>query len=127
MNPYQPLKPIKWMFSSKQDIREFPQEVRNEVGHALHEAQIGQRNINVKTLRGLPSGVLEVITNYDTDTFRTVYTIRFPKMVYVLHCFQKKSKSGIATPQKEIELIKKRLKAAEEHYAKREERSLFND
>lgn len=98
-----------------------------EVGHALHEAQLGFKSIDAKPLKGLGSGVLEVITNHDKDTFRVVYTVRFPGMVYVLHCFQKKSKSGIATPQKEIELIKKRLKAAEEDYAKREERSVFND
>lgn len=94
----------------------FPKPVIKEIGHALHQAQTGEKSTSAKPLKGLGSGVLEVVENHDTDTYRAVYTVKFAQAVYVLHCFQKKSKSGIATSQQEIKLIQQRLKDAEANY-----------
>jgi len=112
------LKPLAWIGSSLKDIRAFPEEVKDEIGHALYEAQKGGKHISAKPLKGFKgAGVLEIIEDFDGDTYRAVYTVRFTELVFVLHCFQKKSKSGIATPQQEINLINSRLKTAEEKYA----------
>ncbi|MGC1463503.1 MAG: type II toxin-antitoxin system RelE/ParE family toxin [Terracidiphilus sp.] len=92
-----------------------PISVRKFFGHALHFAQIGERHDAAKVLRGFGNaGVLEVVENDAGGTYRAVYTIRFQEAVFVLHCFQKKSKSGIETPKKDMEIIRLRLKAAEE-------------
>jgi phage-related protein len=107
------LKPIRWVGSSYDDLLELPDEVRREVGYALYVAQNGDKADNAKPLQGLGSGVLEVVENYDGDTYRAVYTVRFATAVYVLHAFQKKSKRGIATPPKDMMLIEARLKAAQ--------------
>jgi phage-related protein len=110
-------KPVRWIGSSKDDLSEFPKEVRLRVGGALWEAQIGGKAAYVKSLRGFGgAGVLEIVDDFDGDTFRAVYTIRFAKAVYVLHAFQKKSKRGIATPKGELDLIDRRLKRAREDY-----------
>ena len=90
--------------------------MRRVVGYALYQAQVGLRHRDVKPLRGLGSNVLEVVSRHDGDAFRAVYTVRFRSAVYVLHAFQKKAKQGIATPKPEIDLIRRRLKAAEQHY-----------
>jgi phage-related protein len=108
-------KPLVWVAASKKDFLTFPKEVVQDVGHALYLAQCGDKPPNAKPLKGFGgAGVLEVLENHDGDTYRAVYTVRFRDAIYVLHCFQKKSKSGIGTPQQEIELVKNRLKAAEE-------------
>lgn len=110
-------KPVYWMGSSLKDLRKFPDEPRRVVGHAIDQAQQGTKDPSVKPLKGYKgAGVLEVVDDYDGDTYRAVYTVRFAGAVYVLHTFQKKSKSGIATPQSDIALIDKRLKDAETHY-----------
>jgi phage-related protein len=112
-------KPLKWIGSSKEDLKAFPKEVHKSVGHALHLAQINLKAPNAKPLRGFGgASTLEVVENHDGNTYRALYTVKFQGMVYVLHCFQKKSKKGIATPPHDIDLIKKRLKIATEHYAK---------
>ncbi len=91
--------------------------MKQDIGYALFEAQKGQKSDAAKPLKGFRgAGVLEIIERFDGDTYRAVYTVKFQKIVYVLHCFQKKSKSGIKTPQQEIDLIKQRLKIAEEDY-----------
>jgi len=90
--------------------------VQDHIGFALYQAQIGLKHRDAKPLTGLGAGVLEVVSRFDTDTFRAVYTVRFPKAVYVLHAFQKKSKRGIATPRLEIERVRDRLRVAERHY-----------
>ncbi len=111
------LKALEWVGSSKGDLIEFPQPVRKEMGYALYLAQGGEKAPTAKPLRGFGgASVLEVAANYDGNAFRAVYTVRFAEAVYVLHCFQKKSKKGIATPQSDIELIKRRLKVAADHY-----------
>jgi phage-related protein len=111
------LKPVGWIASSLKDIKTFPVEVQKEFGFALFEAQKGGKHPDAKPLKGFSgAGVLEVVENHDGDTFRAVYTVRFKEVVYVLHCFQKKSKSGIATPKQDIDLIKLRLRDAEERH-----------
>lgn len=113
------LKPIGWIASSLKDLKGFPQEVREEVGYALYEAQKGGKLVSVKPLKGFKgAGVLEVVEDHDGDTYRAVYTVRFAKAIYVLHCFQKKSKSGIATSKQDIDLIGSRLRTAQEEYTK---------
>ncbi len=110
------LKPVEWIGSTKADLKRFPETVQDVVGYALYQAQVGLRHRGVKPLRGLGSNVLEVVSRHDGDTFRAVYTVRFRAAVYVLHAFQKKAKRGIATPKPEIDLIRRRLRAAEKHY-----------
>jgi phage-related protein len=98
-------------------LSDFPQEVRRRVGGALWEAQCSLKALYAKPLRGfVGSGVLEIADDYDGDTYRAVYTVRFARVVYVLHAFQKKSKRGIATTKAELDLIKQRLKRAREDY-----------
>ena len=102
--------------SSQKDIREFPEEVKDDVGFALYQIQQGATPESVKRLKGLGSGVLEIIEDFDGDTYRAVYTVKFEEAVYVLHCFQKKSKQGSETPPRDAELIRQRLKIAEEYH-----------
>ncbi len=111
-------KPVRWVGSSKDDLRDFPRDVRQRVGGALWDAQRGLKAPYAKPLRGFGgAGVLEIIDDHDGDTYRAVYTVRFAGVVYVLHAFQKKSKRGIATPKHELNLIEQRLKRAREDYA----------
>lgn len=105
------LKPLRWVGSSRDDLLAMPAQVRREVGYALFVAQEGGKADNTKPLKGLGSGVLEVLEDHDGDTYRAVYTVRFKSAVYVLHAFQKKSKRGIKTPKKDVDVIEARLKA----------------
>lgn len=107
------MKPLRWVGSSYDDLTELPDSVRSEIGYALFVAQNGDKAEHAKPLKGLGSGVLEVVENFDGDTYRAVYTVRFECAVYVLHAFQKKSKKGVKTPQKDLDLIAARLKAAQ--------------
>jgi len=108
-------KPVVWLGNTLDELRKFPEEVRDEMGYALYLAQIGDKHPTAKPLKGFSgAGVLEIVDNYDGDTYRTVYTVKLAGVVYVLHAFQKKSKKGIATPKKDIDMIKKRLKLAVE-------------
>src|SRR5580700_10199296 len=110
-------KPVRWIGSSRDDLKDFPEHVRQRVGGALWEAQIGLKAPYAKPLKGFGgAGVLEIVDDFDGDTFRAVYTVRFAKVVYVLHAFQKKSKRGIATLKAELDLIDRRLKRAREDY-----------
>ncbi len=93
-------------------LREFPQPVQEEIGYALYLAQVGGKHSNAKPLKGLGSGVLEVVSDHRGDTYRAVYTVRLAGKVYVLHAFQKKSRRGIATPKSELDLVSQRLKRA---------------
>lgn len=111
-------KPLHWIGSSKKDLMDLPIPVRKSFGLALKAAQFGERPESAKILKGFGgAGVLELIESDAGGTYRAVYTVRFQQAIFVLHCFQKKSKTGIATPQREIEIIKRRIKVAEE-YAK---------
>ena len=109
------LKPVYWVNDSRRTIREFPDEVQKEIGVALFWAQKGDKHPDAKALRGFGDAqVVEVVENHDGDTYRAVYTTRISKVIYVLHCFQKKSKKGDKTPAHDIELIKRRLSKVEE-------------
>lgn len=111
-------KPVEWVGSSRKDLQDLPREVRQPFGSALYEAQVGKRSRDAKPLSGFGgASVLEIIENFDSDTYRAIYTVRFAEVVYVLHVFQKKAKQGIQTPQKELDLVRTRLKQAEEMYA----------
>jgi phage-related protein len=107
-----PLRPIRWMGDSLKVLRSFPEEVCDEVGHSLMLVQAGLTPLDAKPLTGIDSGVLEIVTRFDGNTYRTIYATKIGVHIYVLHVFQKKSKSGIKTPQQDIELIIKRLKEA---------------
>jgi phage-related protein len=109
-------RPLHWIGQSRKDYGDFPPKVQEECGFALFLAQTGQHPPSAKLLRGLGSGVVELVETFDGDAFRTVYTVRFAKAVYVLHAFMKKSKQGIKTPQADIQLIRRRLRDAEAHY-----------
>jgi phage-related protein len=110
-------KPVRWVGSSKEDLSGFPDDVRRRMGGALWDAQLGRKAPYAKPLRGFGgAGVLEITDDFDGDTFRAIYTVRFAKAVYVLHAFQKRSKRGIATPKAELDLIDRRLKRAREDY-----------
>jgi phage-related protein len=108
-----PLKPVAWVGTSLKDLREFPALVRDVMGYALYLAQRGGKHPDAKVLSGFGgAGVLEVIRDYRGDTFRAVYTLKHAGTLYVLHAFQKKSKTGRTTPRRDIELIKQRLREA---------------
>jgi phage-related protein len=110
-------KPALWIGSSRDDLRAFPDEVRRVMGLAINDAQNGEEHPRAKALKGFGGrSVLEVVDDEDGDTYRAVYTVRFAGVVYVLHAFQKKSKKGVETPKRDIELIKARLRLAEAHY-----------
>lgn len=120
--PY-PLKPVIWMGSSKKDLCSLPAKVVDIFGYALFLAQSGRQHENTKVLRGFgDASVLEVVEWKGRSTYRAVYTLRFAAAVYVLHVFQKKSKSGIGTPQPDMDLITERLKRATE-IVKQQERT----
>lgn len=108
-------KPLAWVGSVKRDLLALPEEVIDTFGYALHVAQTGKKHEKAKPLHGFGSaGVLEVVEDWRGNTYRAVYTVRFSVAVFVLHVFQKKAKQGIATPRQDMELIRERLKVAEQ-------------
>lgn len=112
-----PNKPIFWMGSALHDLSDFPPEVKRVMGFALRQAQQGGKHIHAKPLKGfMGASVLEVLADHDGETYRSVYTVKYRSAIYVLHAFQKKSKSGIKTPKADINLIKRRMSLAKEHY-----------
>jgi len=115
MSDVPPAKPLYWMATSKRDLLALPEAVVDVFGYALYLAQIGGKHERARPLRGFGSaGVLEVIEDRQGDTYRAVYTVSFAEVVFVLHVFQKKSKRGITTPKREMDLIRERWKAAEQ-------------
>jgi len=112
---------VVWVGSSRRDLRGFPREVRRELGQALYAAQQGETDPSAKPLRGFGGGsVLEIVVDQQGGTWRAVYTVRYREAIYVLHAFQKKSKRGIATPKKDIDLIRRRLAEAERLHGEKE-------
>jgi phage-related protein len=112
--PFIEEKPLKWIAGSYKDLLALPPDIRRRFGYALSLAQAGDRDDAAKVLSGFGgAGVLEVIENDAGGTYRAVYTVKFAEAVFVLHCFQKKSKSGIATPKEDMDIIHARLKIAE--------------
>jgi phage-related protein len=115
------LKDLFWIGSSKKDLMSMPADIQDTFGYALHQAQSGKKHVQAKPLKGFGSaGVLEVVEDSGGGTFRAVYTVKFEEAVYVLHCFQKKSRHGISTPKPDMDLIRERLKAAEQHHSQGE-------
>jgi phage-related protein len=107
-------KPVIWIGASRRDFRTMPAEVKSHLGYALYAAQLGGKHRDAKPLKGFGgAGVVEIVKDFRGDTFRAVYTIRFARAVYVLHVFQKKSKTGLETPKIDSKLIETRLREAE--------------
>lgn len=108
------VKPLEWIGSSYKDLLALPTEVVSEFGFALFQAQVGEQHVCAKVLKGFGgAGVLEVVESDVGGTYRAVYTVQFAEAVYVLHCFQKKSKQGVATPKQDMDIIQSRLKVAQ--------------
>ncbi len=106
------MRSLFWIGDSLTRLKDFPEAVRVEMGFALYTAQAGGNADNTKPLKGLDSGVFEIVSSFDGDAYRAVYTVKLKKGIYVLHAFQKKSKHGIATPRPDMELIRQRLAKA---------------
>lgn len=109
-------RPLHWVGSAKRNLLDFPEDVVDEFGYALGVVQMGGQPPTAKPWKGEGSGVFELVTDFRGDTYRAAYTVRFAKAVYVLHCFQKKSPSGIRTAKADIDLIHQRLKTASNDY-----------
>ncbi len=113
------IKPVVWIGSTRADLASFPEDVKDAIGYALYIAQRGGKHADAKPLRGFGgAGILEIAEDHAGGTYRAVYTVRLAGRIYTLHAFQKKSKAGIKTPKPEIDLIKSRLKRAEEEHAR---------
>jgi phage-related protein len=112
-----PLKPVEWLGSALGDLRLLPDEPRRVLGYAIHLAQLGLHHRASKRLKGDFAGLIEVVDDFDGDTYRAIYTVKLAGVVYVLHVFQKKSTSGVATPRADLGLIRERWRRAKEHYA----------
>jgi phage-related protein len=113
-----PPKSLLWVGSCREDLKSFPEDVRLVMGYALYLAQVGSKHPDAKPLRGFGgAGVLEVVDDFDGDTYRAVYTVKLQRVVFVLHAFQKKSRKGKKTPQQDLELVRRRLRRAEEIHA----------
>lgn len=111
-------KPLYWVGSTKNDLKKFPKDVMRVMGQALDDAQWGGKHPDAKPFKGFKgAGVLEIVDNHRGDTYRAVYTIKLADAVYALHAFQKKAKKGIKTPKKDVDVIRKRYKAAVAHHA----------
>jgi len=107
------MRRLFWIGTSLDDLKAFPEEVRKEIGFSLQLVQEGEKPPSAKPLKGFGgASVLEIVEDFDSDTFRAVYTVRLRSGIYVLHAFQKKSTRGIKTPKREIDLIEARLKEA---------------
>lgn len=110
------VKPLYWLGSALKDLKALPEAVQDTFGYALYLAQTGRKYDHAKPLKGFGSaGVLEVVESEEGNAYRAVYTVKVAGAVYVLHCFQKKSSAGIATPKPDIDLIRERLSAAHAH------------
>lgn len=114
------LKEVIWLVGTREELKSFPEEVQDDIGYALQVAQEGAKHPDAKPLKGFGgAGVLEVVDDFDGDTFRAVYTVKFSDALYVLHVFQKKSRKGIKTEKHDVELIRQRLRRAAEIHAER--------
>ena len=112
-------KPLDWVGSSKKDFLAFPEPVKDRMGNALGLAQFGGKHPSAKPWKGQGPGVFELVEDHDGDAYRAVYTVRFRKVAYVLHAFQKKSPKGIKTARVDIDLVERRLKVAQQDYEAR--------
>ena len=109
---YQERKPVIWLGDSRKQVQSFPRSVRQDIGAAFYDVQLGVTPPLAKPLKGVGGGVFEIVTRFDTNTFRTVYAVQLGKHMYVLHAFQKKSPTGRKTARKDMELIERRYMEA---------------
>ena len=117
----EPGRPLIWLGSTRKDVRSFPRPVRRDIGMALYAAQHNELNPAARPMKGFGgSSVVEIVSDFGGDTWRAVYTVRFAEAAYVLHAFQKKSKRGIATPHRDLDLIRRRLAEAERLHRERQ-------
>ena len=117
----QALKPVRWIGTSLRDLRSFPAPVRTDFGHALFTAQECKTDPAAKPLKGFGgASVFEIVASHRGNTWRAVYTVRFQDAIYVLHVFQKKSKRGVATTKRDIDLIRQRLAEVERLHRERQ-------
>src|SRR6266851_1849682 len=117
-------KRVILMGESRADLRRFPKDARAVAGQALYHAQLGSKHINAKPLKGFHgAAVMEIVADVGGNAYRAVYTVRFADLIYVLHCFQKKSRKGRETPRYHLEMVRRRLKMAEEDHARRQIRA----
>ena len=114
------LRPVIWLVDTRTTLRGFPQDVQDEIGYGLYLAQVGEKHVRAKPLKGLGSGVMEIVSDHRGDTYRGVYTVRFADGVYVLHVVPEEVQEGSETPLAEIELVRQRLKRAAELHEQRE-------
>lgn len=105
-------KQVVWMGKTLKDLVSFPESIKKDIGVALHIAQMGEKADCAIPFKGVGNGVFEIKANFNTDTYRAVYAVNIKNTLYVLHCFQKKAKKGIATPKQDVDLIKQRYKEA---------------
>lgn len=110
------MKPLEWVGDTRRVLRSFPKPVKHTMGTALAVAQRGEKHPSSKPWKGEGPGVFEIVEDAQGSTYRALYTVRFGDVVYALYAFQKKSKSGIKTPQQDVENIRKRLQTARKHY-----------
>ena len=103
------MKKLYWLADSRSKVKSFPPGVQDDFGYALYAAQQGEASPKSKPMTGLGSGVMELAANDKGGTWRAVYTVSIGEMIYVVHAFQKKSKTGIATPRSEMEIVRQRL------------------
>lgn len=114
--PFRKERPLHWIGSAKRDLLDFPEDLVDDFGYELGVVQLGGQPPAAKPWKGEGSGVFELVEDFRGDAYRVAYTVRFAKAVYVLHCFQKKSPSGIRTARTDIDLIHERLKLARQDY-----------
>jgi phage-related protein len=113
------MRKVRWLGSTRRDLREFSEEVRDEIGFALYHAEMDRPHLAIKPLKGLGGGVLEIVADDPGGTYRVVYAARFADVIYILHAFQKKSKVGGKVTKPDMEMIRKRLALAAEDFKKR--------
>lgn len=110
-------RPVEWISSTRDDLRRLPEEVQYDFGYALYQAQVGKHHASAKQLKGEFRGVIELVEDFDGDTYRMIYTVKLVGVVYVLHVFQKKATHGIGAPRHEIATLRARLQQAKAHHA----------
>ncbi len=103
------MKKLTWLADSRSKVKSFPAGVQDDIGYALYQAQLGEMSVKAKPLHGLGSGVMEIAAQDASGTYRAVYTVSIGDSIYVIHAFQKKSKTGISTSKSDIELVWQRL------------------
>lgn len=110
-------RPLHFIGSSLKDLRAVPDQVQDVFGSALLDAQYGDHPEGARSFgEGIPRGVMKLVEDFDRDTYRAAYTVSFPKAVYVLHVFKKKSTQGVRTPKPDKDLVRSRFRVAEQHY-----------